>query len=190
MASSTPGLFSSGCRRAFPPRQLATNQTGVFKGYAVPAVAVTDQLRSWELGLKGDFPAKHLRLNATVYATRIENLQVSRYDPSNVACLIFVENAGDAASRGVDADFEWAASRRLTIGGAFSWLRTELVRGNPQLDDIVVPVGSELPLARASPATCAPATPSPWVPSGRKPTFERSSTTAAAAFSAWSAAPS
>ena len=127
--------------------QLANNQTGVFEGYAVPAVAVTDHLRSWELGLKGNFPARHLRLNATAYATRIENLQVSRYDPSNVAFLIFVENAGDAAATGVDADFEWAASRRLTLTGAFSWLHTELVRVNPQLDGIVVPVGSELPLA-------------------------------------------
>ena len=35
--------------------QLSANQTGVFEGYAVPAVAVTDHLRSWELGLKGDF---------------------------------------------------------------------------------------------------------------------------------------
>ena len=72
---------------------------------------------------------------------------MSRYDPSNVAFLIFVENAGDAASRGVDVDFQWAASARLGLSGAFSFLRTELVRVNPQLHGIAVPVGSELPLA-------------------------------------------
>ena len=142
--------YAEGYRPATQNRnagQLSTNQTGVFNDYVVPAMAVTDDLFSWELGMKGDFPGKYLRLNATVYTTRIENLQVSRFDPSNVAFLFFVENVGDASATGFDADFQWAASYALTLTGAFSFLETELTRLNPQLAGIAVPVGSELPLA-------------------------------------------
>ena len=142
--------YAEGYRPATQNRnagQLSTNQSGVFNDYVVPAMAVTDDLFSWELGMKGDFPGKYLRLNATVYTTRIENLQVSRFDPSNVAFLFFVENVGDASATGFDADFQWAASYALTLTGAFSFLETELTRLNPQLAGIAVPVGSELPLA-------------------------------------------
>ena len=142
--------YAEGYRPATQNRnagQLSTNQTGVFKDYVVPAMAVTDTLKSWELGLKGDFPARYMRLNATLYTTRIEDLQVSRFDPSNVAFLFFVENVGDASATGFDADFQWAATPQLTLTGAFSLLDTELTRLNPQLQGIAVPVGSELPLA-------------------------------------------
>ena len=142
--------YAEGYRPATQNRnagQLAARQIGVFEGYVVPAVAVTDHLQSWELGLKGDFPSKYMRLNATLYTTRIEDLQVSRFDPSNVAFLYFVENVGDSSATGLDVDFQWAATYALTLTGAFSYLNTELTRLNPQLNGIAVPVGSELPLA-------------------------------------------
>ncbi len=55
--------------------------------------------------MKGTFLDGTLRLNATYYQADIENLQVSRFDPSNVAFLVFMENVGDAESSGIDADF-------------------------------------------------------------------------------------
>ena len=79
----------------------------------------------------------------------IDELQVSRFDPSNVAFLFFLENIGDAESSGLDLDFQWAASENLTLADAASFLGTELTRLNPQLDGIAVPVGSELPFAPA-----------------------------------------
>jgi iron complex outermembrane receptor protein len=45
----------------------------------------------------------------------------------------------------MDADFSWLATDNLTISGAFSLVDNELTRVNPQLEDIVVPVGSRLP---------------------------------------------
>ena len=142
--------YAEGYRPATQNRnagQLSSNQKGVFENYVVPAMALTDGLQSWELGLKGDFPASYMRLNASLYTTRIENLQVSRFDPSNVAFLYFVENVGDASATGFDADFQWAMTYALTLTGAVSFLDTELTRLNPQLQGIAVPVGSELPLA-------------------------------------------
>ena len=142
--------YSEGYRPATQNRnagQLGTNQTGVFQNYVVPAFAVTDDLHSWEVGVKSDFPGIYMRLNATAYRTEINNLQLSRFDPSNVAFLFFIENVGDAETTGVDVDMQWAPTFSFTITGAFSFLDTELTRLNPQLQGIAVPVGSELPLA-------------------------------------------
>ena len=126
--------------------QLSANQEGIYQNYVVPAVALTDKLTSFELGMKGDF-FYALRLNAALYRSNIKDLQVSRFDPSNVAFLYFIENVGDAKITGLEADFQWAVSDALTVSGAFSILGTELTRINSQLQGISVPVGSDLPLA-------------------------------------------
>ena len=77
----------------------------------------------------------------------ITDLQVARFDPSNVAFLVFMENVGDADSNGIDVDFQWAPTNNLTISGAASFLSTEITRLNDQLQGVAVPVGSDLPLA-------------------------------------------
>ena len=142
--------YAEGYRPATQNRnagQLATNQSGVFENYVVPAVAVTDTLTSYELGMKSQFFDRSLQINATFYFSDIEDLQVSRFDPSNVAFLFFIENVGDAEAKGLDVDFQWAATEGLTLSGAFSILGTELTKLNPQLQGIAVPTGSDLPLA-------------------------------------------
>jgi outer membrane receptor protein involved in Fe transport len=142
--------YSEGYRPATQNRnagQLSVNQSGTYSGYVVPAVARTDTLENIELGFKGDLFDGRVRLNATYYHSRIENLQTSRFDPSNVAFLFFVENVGDAEINGLDVDFQWAATDNFMLVGAVSWLDTEITRLNPQLDGIAVPVGSDLPLA-------------------------------------------
>ena len=144
------GVYSEGYRPATQNRnagQLGTNQSGVYQGYVVPAVAVTDTLENLELGMKSELMEGRLRLNAVAYRTEIDNLQVSRFDPSNVAFLVFMENIGDAETSGIDLDFIYLASDNLTLSGAVSTLDTELTRINSQLNDIAVPVGSELPFA-------------------------------------------
>ena len=144
--------YAEGYRPAAQNRnagQLSTNQTGVYENYVVPATALTDKISSFEVGMKGDFLDNSLRLNATYFRTAIDELQVSRFDPSNVAFLFFIENIGDAESSGIDVDFQWAASENLTVAGAASFLSTELTRLNDQLRGIAVPVGSELPFAPA-----------------------------------------
>ncbi|MDE0363744.1 MAG: TonB-dependent receptor, partial [Rhodospirillaceae bacterium] len=127
--------------------QLSTNQTGVYENYVVPVVALTDNLTSFEVGVKSYLLDRSLRLNATYYRSFIDELQVSRFDPSNVAFLYFIENIGDAESSGLDVDFLWLPTGSLTIAGAFSVQDTELTRINPQLHGIAAPVGSELPMA-------------------------------------------
>ena len=129
--------------------QLSNNQNGVYENYVVPAVALTDSLTDFELGVKSYLLDRSLRINATWFMSSIDELQVARFDPTNVAFLYFVENVGDAESSGVDMDFQWLPTGELSIAGAFSVLDTELTRINPQLQGISVPIGSELPLAPA-----------------------------------------
>ena len=100
-----------------------------------------------ELGIKSELLDNRLRLNASIYQTEITDLQVARFDPSNVAFLVFLENVGDAETRGLDIDLMWAATARLTLAGSASFLDTELTKINAQLQGVSVPVGSELPLA-------------------------------------------
>ena len=142
--------FSEGYRPATLNRnggQFANAQTGVFENYAVPPVALTDRLYNYELGMKGDFLDGLLRVNATAYRFEIEDMQVSRYDPLNVAFNYFIENVGDARVQGLEVDFQWLPTQALTLTGAFSVLDTRLQRVNPQLVGVSVPVGADLPLS-------------------------------------------
>ena len=142
--------FSEGYRPATLNRnggQFANTQTGVFEGYAVPPVALTDHLFNYEVGMKGDFADGLLRVNATAYRWVIEDLQLSRYDPVNVAFNYFIENVGDARARGMDLDAQWLATVSLTLSGALALLSTELTAVNPQLANVAVPAGADLPLA-------------------------------------------
>ena len=142
--------YSEGYRPATMNRnmgQLAAKQAGVFEGYVVPAYAKTDTLENMEIGIKSELLDNRLRFNMTYYQTETEDLQVSRFDPSNVAFLFFMENVGDADTEGVDLDFMWMPSSQLTISGAMSFLDTEITRVNPQLAGVAVPVGSELPFS-------------------------------------------
>lgn len=129
--------------------KAANNQVGPFNGYAVPAIATTDNLDNYELGIKSEWLDGTLRVNATAFYSEISDLQTSRFDPSNVAFLVFIENVGDAEIRGLDADFSWLLTPNFTLSGAISLLDTELTNVNPQLDGIAVPEGSELPFAPA-----------------------------------------
>lgn len=117
----------------------------VFSNYRVPAIAKTDTLDNYEIGIKSDLLDGRLRFNATGYYSKINDLQTSRFDPSNVAFLVFIENVGDAEVKGLDASATWLATQNLTIGGGLSFVDSKITKLNPQLEGIAVPVGSSLP---------------------------------------------
>lgn len=125
---------------------LANNQASpAFQGFRIPVSSETDDLDNYELGFKADLLDDRLRLNVTGYFSEISNLQTSRFDPTNINFLWFADNVGDAEIRGVDGDFVWLPTDRLTISGAFSVLDTEITALNPELQGIAAPVGSRLP---------------------------------------------
>ena len=142
--------YSEGFRPPVTARtggQLASNQTpgSAFEGYRIPVYSLTDTLENYELGMKGDFFDRSLRFNATAYASEINDLQTSRFDPTNIAFFYFTDNVGTAEIKGLDADFTWRASGNLIISGAFSLLDTEITELNPTMQNLSAPVGSSLP---------------------------------------------
>lgn len=143
------GTFAQGFRPPVTNRVgagLANNQSDpAFIGYRIPVSSRTDDLDNWELGFKGDFLDNTLRLNATAYYSEISNMQLSRFDPTNINFLWFADNVGDAQITGVDGDFIWYPSDKLTVSGAFSILDTEITHLNADLQGIAAPVGSKLP---------------------------------------------
>ncbi|MGQ8366097.1 TonB-dependent receptor [Glaciecola sp. 1036] len=124
---------------------LSSSQAGAFEGFRIPVYSLTDTLKNYELGMKGDFLDGILRVNATAYRSDITDLQTSRFDPTNISFLVFTDNVGDAEITGLDADLTWLATDNLVINAAFSLLDTELTSINPELEGIALPVGAELP---------------------------------------------
>ncbi len=143
------GTFAQGFRPPVTNRVgagLANNQNdAAFVGFRIPVSSQTDDLDNWELGFKGDFFDNTLRLNATAYYSEISNMQLSRFDPTNINFLWFADNVGDAEITGIDGDFIWYPTNNLAITGAFSALDTEITRLNAELQGIAAPVGSKLP---------------------------------------------
>lgn len=123
----------------------ATNQNGAFEGFRIPVYSLTDTLKNYEVGLKGDFLDGILRINATAYYSDITDLQTSRFDPTNISFLVFTDNVGDAEIRGLDSDITWLVTDNLVIDASFSMLDTELTRINPELQGIAPGAGSRLP---------------------------------------------
>jgi iron complex outermembrane receptor protein len=124
---------------------LASNQQGAFDGFRIPVYSETDTLTNYEVGMKGDFFDGVLRVNATGFFSDIEDLQTSRFDPTNVSFLVFTDNVGDAEIKGIDGDITWLATDNLVLDASFSLLDTELTNVNSELAGIAPPVGSELP---------------------------------------------
>lgn len=126
---------------------LASNQTegSAFENYRIPVYSLTDKLENYEIGMKGDFFNRSLRLNATAYSSEINDLQTSRFDPTNIAFFYFTDNVGTAEIKGLDADFTWRATDNLIISGAFSLLDTEITELNSTMTNLSAPVGSSLP---------------------------------------------
>jgi outer membrane receptor protein involved in Fe transport len=114
--------------------------------FTVPYALDTDDVTNIELGLKADFFDSTFRLNAALFQVDIERLQTTIFDPS-ITNLFFSDNAADAEVTGFEGDFTWlpAFSDRLTIGGAFSILDTEITRVITPTND--VQTGNELAFA-------------------------------------------
>lgn len=137
--------YSQGFRPPSLNRGAGTAATNPAINFVVPAIIQSDELDNYELGWKTTWLDGTLRWNASVFFAEFTGIQTSRFDPSNVGLLVFLDNAADAEITGIDSDFQWAATDNLTITGAFSLISTELTDTFGGLGEIVAPPGSDLP---------------------------------------------
>ena len=82
---------------------------------------------NYELGLKGDFADDSLRINAAVFYTDYQDLQVVRFGPvPNSAFGTFVTtNVGSADIKGLELELTWFITERFSLDGYYAYLDTE-----------------------------------------------------------------
>ena len=79
--------------------------------------------RSLEVGLKTEFLDGRARLNAALFRTAFDDLQVGAFDPTVNGFV--VTNAAKALSQGLEMEGLFAATDELTLGGSFAYLNAE-----------------------------------------------------------------
>ncbi len=95
---------------------------GDTKGKLDAIIFDDEKVDSFEIGIKGESADRRLRGQVAAFYSQYDNLQVSIFD--GVAALI-VGNAAAATSAGVEAQAQFAASDRLTLGVSATYLKSE-----------------------------------------------------------------
>lgn len=120
----------------------------------------SDKLKNYEIGTKNTLADGRIRLNATLFDMKWEDYQLEVVDPSSLNCenpnapappacgqpwQKVVANTGNASSRGLEVQFDWAASEGLTVGANATWLDAKM--DEDVFVTVLVPKGSRLPLS-------------------------------------------
>jgi iron complex outermembrane receptor protein len=111
-----------------------------------------EKATNYEIGTKLTFLDRRLQINAAVFRTDFNDLQVSIFDL--VTNDFIVGNAANAISQGVDADFRYRIGPSFSIDGGFTWLNKN------RYQEFIAPCSA----TAANVATCiAPVRPGPGV---------------------------
>lgn len=105
---------------------------------------------NYELGFKGDLLDSSLRVNAAVFYTDYEDLQIVRFGPvpNSDFGTFQTTNVGSAEIQGAEIEITWVITDNLTLDGFYAYLDTEV-------DDLILEGangtfdGSGQPLLRA-----------------------------------------
>jgi outer membrane receptor protein involved in Fe transport len=111
----------------------------------VPRTYVSDEVTNLELGWKTMLLDGAMRFNGSIYRIDWDGVQVGITD-FNISVITFTTNAADAEILGFEGDLSWAPNDNLTLGAAWSFNDTEMVRVPQGVTDIATP-GSRLALA-------------------------------------------
>lgn len=105
---------------------------------APPSVADSETIMSYEIGAKSDLLDNTLRLNGAVFYYVIDDIQLSAIGGETQGNQLI--NADKGVGYGFEFDFDYRVLANLSVGGGFSYNKTEL-----QDDNLTVaPCGSGL----------------------------------------------
>jgi iron complex outermembrane receptor protein len=85
----------------------------------------TDYLKNYEIGWKTQWLDHSLRWNGAVFWEDWNNFQFSFLGPNSVTIIV---NGGDARIKGIENEFEWAATNNLTLSTAFTFVDPRLTQ--------------------------------------------------------------
>ncbi len=108
--------------RAIASAQLFT--TGTYDP-SIPVSLLPDSFgaeesESWEAGVKSDLLGARLRLNATVFHTKFDNLQLNQFDPDLNTFVI--RNAAALVSQGLELEAMATPTDWLTLTAAYAYV--------------------------------------------------------------------
>ena len=109
-----------------------------------------EEVKAIEIGSKNRFLGNTLQINAAAYANKYTNLQEQRQVPVGLTTISTIFNAAKARANGLEAEVEWLASDRLSLGGTLSLLDAKYT----SFPDVALPFGTSILVADPS-ATAA-----------------------------------
>lgn len=84
-----------------------------------------EQVWSYEAGFRYAPPDRRLRINGTLFSLDVDDLQLVTGLPAPDGALFLTRNAADARFRGVEFDWNWAASGQLDLHGTLGLMDSE-----------------------------------------------------------------
>ncbi len=112
----------------------------------------SEQVQSYELGLKSEWLDRRLRINADVFSTEYRDMQINFLLPATIADTK-TRNAGKARMRGLEIDTTWLIAPNLTLLADYAYL-------DAKVQEVIDEVSGEN-VARFYPFPSAP--PQSWV---------------------------
>jgi iron complex outermembrane receptor protein len=105
-------------------------KSGGYNGVATNYTAATtpfdeETVNNYEIGVKTDFYDNRMRLNLAAFYMDYEDLQVFVASYESTVGL-FVENAGEADIWGLEAEYFYAPTERLSFTATYAWLDAEI----------------------------------------------------------------
>lgn len=91
-----------------------------------------EKVRSWEIGMKGQFFDNRLRINGDVFLTEFEDQQLNFSIPGSLTDTS-VANAGTSELSGAELDITWLAARGLILVANYAYLDSEI---NPSMNPL------------------------------------------------------
>lgn len=104
-----------------------------------------------ELGAKGQFFSRRLRLTSALFAYKFKDLQVTTYDATTVSFKI--NNAGAVEQRGGEIEAQFVVNDNLTLRSALTYVRNRFKNYVGQCYGYAIPVGQAL--TAAAPPGCS-----------------------------------
>ena len=108
-----------------------------------------EEALNFEVGVKADL-AGNLRLNAALFSTEYEDLQIQTFGPLTAAAAFGTFqtfNAGDAEIRGIELEATWVVTEHLTLSGFYAFQDSEF--GDTNIPGTAFPDQSGQDLIRA-----------------------------------------
>lgn len=84
-----------------------------------------EEVTAYELGTKLTFADGAAQLNASIFRSEFEDIQVSTINSTQVPSFSRVSNAGAATTQGVEIDIQWLATDALKLSAALGYLDAE-----------------------------------------------------------------